>query len=146
MFLNKKFRFIIDQNQCEALISIFLLKAGGKPSTWFPPGGLVEQDISILTKSTYQKNFNKKIHMLDSQKMKCINNFHRVPFPNDLDFLQTPNSMQMTWVTLQPICCVSRHLSMLTINIYKQALCTRKIEFIKIKCQAQISFSIMLHN
>ena len=22
------------------------LKAGGKPSTWFPPGGLVEQDIS----------------------------------------------------------------------------------------------------
>ena len=38
------------------------------------------------------------------------------------------------------------NLSMLTINIYKQALCTRKIEFIKIKCQAQISFSIMLHN
>ena len=26
------------------------LKAGGKPSTWFPPGGLVEQDISTLTK------------------------------------------------------------------------------------------------
>ena len=24
------------------------LKAGGKPSTWFPPGGLVEQEEMIL--------------------------------------------------------------------------------------------------
>ena len=108
------------------------LKAGGKPSTWFPPGGLVEQDISTLTKSTYQINFSKKAHMLDSLKMECINTFHRVPFPNDLDLLQTPNSMRMTRITLQPFCCVSRHLSMLTINIYKQVLRTSKIKFIKI--------------
>ena len=76
------------------------LKAGGKPSTWFPPGGLVEQDISTLTKSTYQINFSKKIHMLDSPKMECISTFNKVPFPNDPDALQTTNTMQMTRITL----------------------------------------------
>ena len=56
------------------------LKAGGKPSTWFPPGGLVEQDISTLTKSTYQINFSKKVHMLDS-KDGTHKHFSQSPIP-----------------------------------------------------------------
>ena len=77
-----------------------LCQTGGKPSTWFPPGGLVEQDISPLTKSTYQINFSKKIHLLYSPKMESINTFHKLQFPNDLDLLQTPNTMQMTRITI----------------------------------------------
>ena len=75
------------------------MKAGGKPSTWFPPGGLVEQDISTLTKSTYQINFSKKVHMLDS-KDGTHKQFSQKDFPNDSDSLQTPNTMQMTRITL----------------------------------------------
>ena len=59
--------------------------------------------------------------------------FSQSAIPNDLDLLQTPNTMQMTRITLQPIRCVSRYFSMLTINIYKQALCTCKIKFTKIR-------------
>ena len=34
-----------------ASVATIYMKAGGKPSTWFPPGGLVEQDISNLENS-----------------------------------------------------------------------------------------------
>ena len=32
-----------------------LLGAGGKPSTWFPPGGLVEQDLTRVVFSCVKK-------------------------------------------------------------------------------------------
>ena len=32
-----------------------LLGAGGKPSTWFPPGGLVEQDLTGVVFSCVKK-------------------------------------------------------------------------------------------
>ena len=39
-------------SKAEVLISSQVLQTGGKPSTWFPPGGLVEQ-------STEEKQNNK---------------------------------------------------------------------------------------
>ena len=36
-----------------------LLGAGGKPSTWFPPGGLVEQDLTGVVFSWVKKNHLK---------------------------------------------------------------------------------------
>ena len=37
-----------------------VLGAGGKPSTWFPPGGLVEQDLTGVVFSCVKKKSEKK--------------------------------------------------------------------------------------
>ena len=76
------------------------MKAGGKPSTWFPPGGLVEQDISTLTKSTYQKKNQQENSYAWLSKNGMHKQFSQSAIPNDLDLLQTPNTMQMTRITL----------------------------------------------
>ena len=39
-----------------------LLGAGGKPSTWFPPGGLVEQDLTGVVFSCVKKNNNNNYY------------------------------------------------------------------------------------
>ena len=38
-----------------------LLGAGGKPSTWFPPGGLVEQDLTGVVFSCVKKTTPKNM-------------------------------------------------------------------------------------
>ena len=39
---------------------MYLLEAGGKPSTWFPPGGLVEPPPTPIFKIPYEnENFEK---------------------------------------------------------------------------------------
>ena len=38
-----------------------VLGAGGKPSTWFPPGGLVEQDLTGVVFSCVKKKMTRKM-------------------------------------------------------------------------------------
>ena len=122
------------------------MKAGGKPSTWFPPGGLVEQDISTLTKSTYQINVSKKTHLLDSPKMECINTFHKVPFPQWPWFVANPefNANDLDYSVDYSLCfATSQHAH----NQHLQTSAMHMQNRIhKNKCQAQILFSIMLHH
>ncbi len=42
--------------------AIYKRKAGGEPSTWFPPGGLVERSISKVTKA--QTKMNNQSHKI----------------------------------------------------------------------------------
>ena len=109
------------------------LKAGGKPSTWFPPGGLVEQDISTLAKSKYQPYFGMKIHMPSFPMMACINTFQKLQFSTPLICCQPPfqNKFQnkLQWPQLlSRLFFPFRNFHMLTLNIYTKSICTFKIK------------------
>ena len=48
-----------------------LLGAGGKPSTWFPPGGLVEQDLTGVVFPCVKENLRKNDQKND-QNIKVL--------------------------------------------------------------------------
>ena len=120
------------------------MKAGGKPSTWFPPGGLVEQDISTLTKSTYQINFSKKVHMLDS-KDGTHKHFSQSAIPQWPWFVANPkdNANDPDYSLAYSLCfATSQHAH--NQHLQTSAMHTQN-RIHQNKCQAQILFSIMLH-
>ena len=71
--------------------------------------------------------------MPESPNMECVKTSQNCRSPAALICCkpQIQIQLQMAPITLQPTQCVSQHLNMFTINIYKKMTCTCKVKSIK---------------